>query len=137
MNPHVAKNFTDALVLEFAATYMPMVGRSWHEAEPMGNVQTVCGDSGSGVETHHNSEATPDRVDARSLRDISTVTAAFLYFLARRGGPLRAQLQPMLERLNRFAALQLERIPVESQPSPASTEAGRIVVHPYHCTLPL
>ena len=44
----------------------------------------------------------------------------------------------MLERLNRFAALQLERVPVESQPAPASTEAGRIVLHRKRLgTLPL
>jgi hypothetical protein len=51
-------------------------------AEPMVNIPTVWGYSGSGVETHHNSEDTPDRVDARSLRDITVMDAAFLYFIA-------------------------------------------------------
>ena len=93
MNPHVAKDFTDALILKIAAAYFPLVGRPWHEApfitgtdtymaEPLVNVPTVWGYSGSGVENHHNSEDTPDRVDPRSLRDISTITAAFLYFVA-------------------------------------------------------
>ena len=45
-------------------------------------VPTVWGYSGSGVETHHNSEDTPDRVDARSLRDIAIIDAAFLYYVA-------------------------------------------------------
>jgi len=54
-------------------------------AEPMVGVPTVWGYSGSGVETHHNSEDTPDRVDARSLRDISIIDAAFLYYVANAG----------------------------------------------------
>ena len=98
MNPHVAKDFTDALILKIAAGYFPLVSRPWHEkpfttgtdtylAEPMVGVPTVWGYSGSGVETHHNSEDTPDRVDARSLRDITVVTAAFLYFVANAGEP--------------------------------------------------
>jgi hypothetical protein len=51
-------------------------------AEPMVGVPTVWSYSGSGVETHHNSEDTPDRVDPRSLKDLTTVTASFLYFIA-------------------------------------------------------
>jgi hypothetical protein len=56
-------------------------------AEPMVGVPTVWGYSGSGVETHHNSEDTPARVDERSLRDISLIDAAFLYFVANAGEP--------------------------------------------------
>ena len=93
MNPHVAKDFTDAFILKIAERYFPMVQRPWHEkefttgtdtylAEPMVGLPTVWGYSGSGVETHHNSEDTPGRVDQRSLRDIAIVDAAFLYFLA-------------------------------------------------------
>jgi hypothetical protein len=96
MNPHVAKDFTDAFILKVASSYFPKVGRPWHEkpfmtgtdtylAEPMVGIPTVWSYSGSGVETHHNSEDTPDRVDARSLRDISSVTAAFLYYIANAG----------------------------------------------------
>jgi len=98
MNPHVAKDFTDALVLKIAAQYFPAVHRPWHEkpfatgtdtymGEPMVGVPTVWGYSGSGVETHHNSEDTPDRVDPRSLRDITIVTAAYLYYIANAGTP--------------------------------------------------
>src|SRR6185437_5511977 len=98
MNPHVAKDFTDALIMKIAADYFPTVKRPWHEnpfttgtdtymAEPMVGVPTVWGYSGSGVETHHNSEDTPDRVDTRSLRDITIVDAAFLYFVANAGEP--------------------------------------------------
>ena len=96
MNPHVAKDFTDAFILTVAGEYLSKAGRPWHEkefttgtdtymAEPMVGVPTVWGYSGSGVETHHNSEDTPDRVDPRSLRDISVIDAAFLYFIANAG----------------------------------------------------
>jgi hypothetical protein len=96
MNPHVAKDFTDAFILKVADDYLTRVHRPWHEkefttgtdtylAEPMVGVPTVWGYSGSGVETHHNSEDTPGRVDARSLRDISVIDASFLYFIANAG----------------------------------------------------
>ena len=96
MNPHVARDFTDAFILKVGGRYLPKVRRPWHEkefttgtdtymAEPMVGVPTVWGYSGSGVETHHNSEDTPDRVDARSLRDISVIDASFLYFIANAG----------------------------------------------------
>jgi hypothetical protein len=96
MNPHVAKDFTDAFILKVAGEYLPKVRRPWHEkefttgtdtymAEPMVGVPTVWGYSGSGVETHHNSEDTPDRVDPRSLRDIAVIDASFLYFIANAG----------------------------------------------------
>ncbi len=98
MNPHVSKSYTDAFVLEVAREYFPLVGRPWHSlpfmsgtdtylAEPTVNVPTVWPYSGSGVQTHHNSEDTPDRVDPRSLRDVATVNAAYLYFLANASEP--------------------------------------------------
>jgi len=93
MNPHAAKSYTDGFILRVAQEYFSQVHRPWHEhqsmsgtdtylSEPMINVPTVWAYSGSGVETHHNSEDTPDRVDPRSLRDVATVNAAYLYYLA-------------------------------------------------------
>jgi hypothetical protein len=98
MNPHAAKSYTDAFILRVAQEYFPQVHRPWHEhefmsgtdtylSEPMINVPTVWAYSGSGVETHHNSEDTPARVDARSTRDIAIVNAAYLYYLANAGEP--------------------------------------------------
>ncbi len=109
LNPHVAKDFTDAFILEIAASHLKSVNRPWHEkefttgtdtylAEPMVGVPTVWGYSGSGVETHHNSEDTPGRVDARSLRDISIIDAAFLYFVANAGETEALWLAQLSER---------------------------------------
>jgi peptidase M28-like protein len=96
MNPHVAGSYTDAFVLRLAAEYFPTVKRPWHEkpfmtgtdtylSEPMVGIPAVWPYSGSGVETHHNSEDTPARVDARSLRDLAVLNAAYLYYLAAAG----------------------------------------------------
>jgi len=96
MNPQVAKSYTDAFILHLAALYFPTVKRPWqsHEymtgtdtylAEPTVGVPTVWPYSGTGVVTHHNSEDTPDRVDARSLRDLVIVNGTYLYYLANAG----------------------------------------------------
>ncbi len=194
MNPHVSKDFTDALILKIAAAYFPKVQRPFHEkqfttgtdtylAEPMVGIPTVWGYSGSGVETHHNSEDTPDRVDVRSLRDISIVDALFLYFVANADSAdalwlaglsenrgyrqilkaaeeqatrgqveyavdresqsvlsvlrlvpatgrtaVRSQLEPALERLKEFGALQAARLPPDSSSSGTNPDAARLIV---------
>jgi peptidase M28-like protein len=96
MNPHVAKSYVDAFVLHVAQLYFPQVGRPWHEhafmtgtdtyiAEPTVGIPAVWPYSGTGVVSHHNSEDTPDKVDPRSLRDLTTVNATYLYYLANAG----------------------------------------------------
>src|SRR5579864_673510 len=96
LNPHVAKSYTDAFVLHLAQLYFPTVHRPWHWhefisgtdtylAEPTVGVPTVWPYCTTGVETHHNSEDTPDRVDWRSLRDLAKVDATYLYYLANAG----------------------------------------------------
>jgi hypothetical protein len=96
LNPMVARSYVDALILRVAQQYFPSVKRPWHShafrsgtdsylGDPTIGVPTVWAYSGSGVETHHNSEDTPDRVDKRSLRDIAIVNASFLYYLANAG----------------------------------------------------
>ena len=98
MNPEVASSYTDAFILKVAEEFFSSTHRLWHEhpfmtgtdsylGDPTIGVPTVWAYSGSGVETHHNSEDTPDRVDSRSLRDISVVSAAYLYYLANAGTP--------------------------------------------------
>jgi hypothetical protein len=100
LNPHVAKSYSDALILRISEAYFPRLKpkRPWHWSEystgtdnylgdPSINVPTVWPYASSGVHTHHNSEDTPDDVDPRSLRDLSVVTAAYLYALASAGQP--------------------------------------------------
>ncbi len=107
MNPHVAASWVDALILRVAQEYFPLVNRPWHEkphtagtdtflSDPLIGVPTTWAYSGSGVETHHNSEDTPDRVDPRSLRDISVVTASFVYTAAAIGAQDAVWLAPLL-----------------------------------------
>ena len=130
MNPHVAKSYTDAFILHVAEEYFPQVHRPWHEhafmsgtdtylSEPTINVPTVWGYSGSGVETHHNSADTPDRVDPRSLRDIATVNAAYLYYLANAGEPEAMWLGELSQtrgynQILGSAATFLDRVPTVS-----------------------
>jgi hypothetical protein len=108
MNPQVASSYVDAFVLKVAEDYFSTVdqgthydyiskpGRPWHWSpfgtgtdsymgDPTIGVPNIWVYSGSGVTTHHNSEDTPDRVDSRSLRDLTIVDAAFLYYLANAG----------------------------------------------------
>ena len=108
MNPQVASSYVDAFILKVAEDYFSTVdqgtrydyirkpGRPWHWSpfgtgtdsymgDPTIGVPNIWVYSGSGVTTHHNSEDTPDRVDWRSLRDLTVVDAAFLYYLANAG----------------------------------------------------
>lgn len=101
LNPDVATSFTDALVLRIAEAYFSAVdpgsgllpGRSWHWkpyapgtdsylSDPLIGVPTVWPYSGTGVESHHNTADKPDTVDSRSLRDLSSMIATYLYFIA-------------------------------------------------------
>jgi hypothetical protein len=98
MNPHSGAAYTDALIREVARVYFQKVGRPWHWkpftpgtdsylGEPSIGIPTTWVYSGSGIQTHHNSEDTPDRVDPRSLRDLTIVNALFLYAMAQAGEP--------------------------------------------------
>ncbi len=97
LNPDLASSYTDAFILKVADDYFSKIGRDWHEhsfgtgtdsflGEPTIGVPTVWAYSGNDVNTpHHSSADTPDRVDSRSLRDLSIVSAAYLYYLANAG----------------------------------------------------
>jgi hypothetical protein len=100
MNPHVAKSYTDALVLRVADAWLsrlrPQRPRHWAEfmtgtdtwlAEPTVGIPTVWPYSGTGVHSHHNSEDRPETVDPRSLHDLAAINASFLYFVAAAGEP--------------------------------------------------
>jgi peptidase M28-like protein len=99
VNPDVASSYTDAFILKVAGDYFSKIHRDWrwhvfgtgtdsYLGEPTIDVPTVWAYSGNDVNTpHHSSADTPDRVDARSLRDLSMVSAAYLYYLANAGEP--------------------------------------------------
>jgi Peptidase family M28 len=120
VDPEVASSYVDAFILRVAEDYFPSVdlgfhdyylrkfGRPWHEhpymewsdsylSDPMIGVADVAISSDSGVETHHNSEDTPNRIDPRSLRDLSVVDATFLYYLANAGEVEAAWLAQLSE----------------------------------------
>lgn len=95
LNPYVAASFVDAVILKLAGLYFPrlkparpfhekpyMMGTDTYLGDPMIGIPTVWPYSGSGVHTHHNSEDKPQDVDPRSLRDLTVITAAFLYTVA-------------------------------------------------------
>jgi len=95
MNPHVAMSYTDALMQRIAGTYLSP-SRPWHWSEHMPGTDTYLGEptigvptdwpySGTGPVTHHNSEDKPEAVDPRSMRDLVTTIATYLYFNASAG----------------------------------------------------
>lgn len=98
LNPHVASSYVDALILKVAEAHLSRLAppRPFHWkpftpgtdsflGEPMIGIPTVWPYSGTGVHTHHNSEDKPETVDARSLRDLIVITAAYLYTIASAG----------------------------------------------------
>jgi hypothetical protein len=109
LNPHVAKSYVDSFIVRVAEEYFPRVSRPWHWKEYRTGTDAYLGEpsvgvpitwpySGSGVETHHNSEDTPDRVDARSLRDLAILNASYLYYIAAAGEPEAFWLASVAER---------------------------------------
>jgi len=120
VDPQVASSYVDAFILKVAEDYFPSidlgfhdyylrkVGRPWHGhrymawsdsylSDPAIGVADVAVSSDSGVETHHNSEDTPNRIDPRSLRDLAVVDATFLYYLANAGETEAAWLAQLSE----------------------------------------
>ncbi len=109
LNPHVAKSYVDSFIVRVAEEYFPRVSRPWHWKEYRTGTDAYLGEptvgvpitwpySGSGVETHHNSEDTPDRVDVRSLRDVSILNAVYLYYIAAAGDTEAFWLASVAER---------------------------------------
>ncbi len=96
LNPDVSRSYTDALILRIGESYFTgrraerrwwhwspyMTGTDTFLGDPMIGVPTVWPYGGAGINTHHNSEDIPDKVDARSMRDATILTAAYLYLIA-------------------------------------------------------
>lgn len=96
LNPQSATSFVDAFIVRLAQEYFPMVDRPYHWSEyssgtdndlgdPMINIPTVAPRGGHGIAAHHTSFDTPAQVDLKSLRDLSVMDAAYLYFIASAG----------------------------------------------------
>jgi hypothetical protein len=106
VTPDVSRSYHNALVMRVAETYYsgrqaeggprgrgrtPLLApysptADTYISDPMIGVPTVTARGSSGrVAVHHNSEDTLDRVDARSLEDLSSVVGAYLYYLASAG----------------------------------------------------
>ncbi|HTP33361.1 MAG TPA: M28 family peptidase [Candidatus Acidoferrales bacterium] len=101
--PDVARTYHNALVMRVAESFYAGAqaegggGRSrvpllvpysptsdTYPSEPMIGVPTIAVRGSSGlVAVHHNSEDTLDRVDPKSLEDLSCLVGAYLYYLAR------------------------------------------------------
>ena len=97
-NPNVCPTFTDALFPEIARLYYSRYApyRNWKTApfsmgtdtyfcEPMIGVPTNLIYMNEGGHLHHNSMDTIDKVDPRSLRELSFLNASYLYYIANAG----------------------------------------------------
>jgi hypothetical protein len=97
MNPNCCPTYTDAVITEIArryyATYQPdrlfrtipyQMADSFF-CEPMIGVPTNWIYPRTGGTLHHNSSDTIDKIDPRSLHDMSMLLAVFLYYLANAG----------------------------------------------------
>jgi len=104
--PDVSRSYHDALIMRIAGTYYssargdaapdganrtPLLfpyspTSDTYLSEPMIGVPTIAARGSSGATpVHHNSADTLDRVDPRSLRDLSAIVGAYLYYLASAG----------------------------------------------------
>jgi hypothetical protein len=128
MNPDISRSYQDALIMRIAENYYAgLQGRypRWsayrattdsYLSDPMIGVPTIALHGSSGAtNVHHNSEDTLDRVDPRSLRDLSAMIAGFLYSLAsadEREIPWLAQItmDRSYENTIRAAAPYLDRV---------------------------
>ena len=94
MNPNCSPSYTDALLEDitrkYFAAYQPqrVVMTSTYKnadnlfCDPMIGVPSNWINMNNGNDLHHNSKDTIDKLDTRSLRDISILSALFLYYIA-------------------------------------------------------
>lgn len=98
MNPNVCPTFTDALFPEIVRRYYARynkdrlwfttpfsMGTDTYFCEPMIGVPTNWSYMSAGGHLHHNSMDTIEKVDPRSLRELSFIHAAYLYYVASAG----------------------------------------------------
>jgi hypothetical protein len=139
LNPHSASSYVDALALRLAEEYYPSVGRPWSSSphrsstdnylgDPSIGIPTVMPHGGYGVLAHHNSADTPATVDAKSLRDLMVMNAAYTYFIASAGpAEMRWMAELALTRgydqIGAAASKSLDRIAIAK----TAQELGRLM----------
>ncbi|MCE5251444.1 M28 family peptidase [bacterium] len=97
-NPNVCPTFTDAVFPEIVRMYYERyaptrhwktgpysMGTDTYFCEPMIGVPTNWVYMSEGTHFHHNSMDTIDKIDPRSLRELSFIVAAYLYYMANAG----------------------------------------------------
>ena len=97
-NPNCCPSYTDVVFPEIARTYYSLFAlkRLWniepfrvstdtYFCEPMIGIPTTRIKMHNGTHRHHNSMDTIDSVDPRTLTELSTLNAAFLYYMANAG----------------------------------------------------
>ncbi|HET8667365.1 MAG TPA: M28 family peptidase [Terriglobales bacterium] len=147
MNPDVNRSYQDALILRVAENYyagLPQRFPRWSRYRPTSDsylsdpaigVPTIAVTGSSGaVNVHHNSADTLERVDQRSVRDLSAVLASHLYYLASAGEreiPWLAQitLDRSYENATRVAAPYLERIAAATDADALGRELHLALAH--------
>lgn len=95
LNPDVSRSYQDALIIHVSESYYAGLRQRFprwspyrprsdsYLSDPMIGVPTVSATGSTGAENlHHDSADTLDHVDRRSLRDLSSTVATFLYYLA-------------------------------------------------------
>jgi hypothetical protein len=140
-NPHSAPSFVDALALRLAEEYYPSVGRPWRSTEhrsstdnylgdPSIGVPTVMPHGGYGVHAHHNSHDTPATVDAKSLRDLMVMNAAYTYLIASAGpAEKRWMAELALTRGQNRLAAATERVLDRIAAARTADDLGRLLHH--------
>lgn len=98
LNPNACPSFTDAvfpeIVRQYLKRYSPFrtftvnpfsMGTDTYFCDPMIGVPTNWIYLSAGAHLHHNNMDTIEKVDPRTLREVSFINAAYLYFIANAG----------------------------------------------------
>lgn len=142
LNPDVSRSYQDALIIRVSESYYAGLQQKFphwstyrprsdsYLSDPMIGVPTVSATGSTGAENlHHNSEDTLDHVDPRSLRDLSSIVAVFLYSLASTGDdqiPWLAQITADRAYENSLAAVDpfLDRIAAAESSNSLQAQLG-------------
>lgn len=151
LNPDVARSYQDALMIRVADNYYAGAPRRFprwapyrpstdsYLSDPLIGVPTIAVSGSTGVNVHHSSGDTVDLVDPRSLHDLSSMIAAYMYFLAAAGDeeiPWLAEITANrgYENTLRVAAFHLDRIAAAADASVVGRELHSALAGISHTT---